>query len=144
MQSEISPSLRSNDNLTVIPGDRRLLGPGSSVEVLKQDVPFSHRFLDKDPETSKARPLYFKVVIGVLVLALTYVIWGVLPIYWASVFDLYNHAHNLRGWVVVSCVWFYLPVPFLKFVVAFRILMGGQWARRCRKHLLVARGRLRK
>lgn len=104
MQSEISPSLRSNDNLTVIPGDRRLLGPGSSVEILKinQDPPFSHRFLDKDPETSKARPLYFKAVTGVLVLALVYVIWGVLPIYWASVFDLYGHAHNLRGWVVVS------------------------------------------
>jgi len=28
------------------------------------------------------------------------VIWGVLPIYWASVFDLYNHAHNLNGWIV--------------------------------------------
>jgi hypothetical protein len=67
-----------------------------------EDPPFMHGFLDRDPETSKARSLYFKIIGGSLFLVFTYVIWGVLPIYWASVFKLYDHAHNLHGWVVVS------------------------------------------
>ena len=67
-----------------------------------EDPPFSHGFLDKDPVSSTARSLYFKIVGGTLVLVLTYVIWGVLPIYWGSIFTLYEHAHNLHGWVVVS------------------------------------------
>lgn len=67
-----------------------------------EDPPFSHGFLDNDPGTASGRPLYFKVVGGTIFLVLTYVIWGVLPIYWASVFKLYEHAHNLQGWIVVS------------------------------------------
>ena len=98
---QTSPSLRSTDDHSVAPGSRGLLN-GSSVEILANDPPFSHRFLDKDPESSKARSLYFRVVIGTVVLVCTYVIWGVLPIYWGSVYDLYGHAHNLHGWVVVS------------------------------------------
>ena len=46
--------------------------------------------------------MYFKIVLGTLFLVLTYVIWAVLPIYWASVFTLYDHVHNLHGWIVVS------------------------------------------
>jgi len=72
---------------------------GSSVDT---DPPFSHGFLDKDPETSRARSLYFKVIGGALFLVFTYVIWGVFPIYWGSVYKLYDHTHNLHGWVVVS------------------------------------------
>ena len=67
-----------------------------------EDLPFSHGFLDNDPVTSKSRPLYFEIVGGTALLVLTYVIWGVLPIYWASIFKLYDHAHNLHGWIVVS------------------------------------------
>jgi len=73
-------------------------------KVPPEDPPFSHGFLDNDPETSKARSIYFKIVGGTIFLVLTYVIWGVLPIYWASVFKLYDHAHNLHGWIVVS-IW---------------------------------------
>lgn len=96
---QTSPSLRSNDDHTVVPADRGLLN-ASSVEILSEDPPFSHGFLDRDPESSKARSLYFKIVGGTVLLVLTYVIWGVLPIYWASVFDLYGHVHHLNGWVV--------------------------------------------
>lgn len=99
---EQSPSIRSNDEeRVVVPGDRGLLSI-PSFETLSEDPPFSHGFFDKDPESSKARSLYFKIVVGTLLLVFTYVIWGVLPIYWASVFELYNNAHNLHGWVVVS------------------------------------------
>ena len=94
------PSLQSNDDGTVVPGNRE--PDDSSVQILSRDPPFSHGFLDKDPESSKARANYFKVVAPTLLLVFTYVIWGVLPIYWASIFDLYNHVHNLNGWVVVS------------------------------------------
>lgn len=99
MQSEISPSLRSHENLTVIPGNRGLLN-ASSVEILTDDPPFSHGFLDKDPQSSKDRSTYFKATIMTIIITLLYVVWGVLPIYWGSVFNLYNHVHNIEGWVV--------------------------------------------
>lgn len=67
-----------------------------------EDPPFTHGFLDRDQESAKARAVYFKIIGGSLALVFIYVIWGVLPIYWASVFELYKHAHNLHGWVVVS------------------------------------------
>lgn len=86
---------RSNDEITIS------AGPGEH-KVPAEDPPFSHGFLDNDPETSKARPFYFKMVGGTVFLILTYVIWAVLPIYWASVFKLYDHAHHLHGWIVVS------------------------------------------
>jgi hypothetical protein len=98
---QASPSLKSFDDVTVVPGNRRLFN-GSSVEILTEDAPFSHRFWDKDSGSSKARSLYFKVISGTLILVCTYVIWGVFPIYWGSVFDLYSKVHNLHGWVVVS------------------------------------------
>lgn len=98
---QTSPSLRSIDDITVVPGSRGLLN-ASSAESLADDPPFSHGFLDKDPESSKARSLYFRAVLGTLVLVLTYVIWGVLPIYWGSVYNLYGNVHNLHGWVIVS------------------------------------------
>ena len=101
-QSEVS--LYSNSDVTTVGSgavDRRIQN-GPSGTISPEDSPFSHRFLDKDPETSKARSLYLRVVGGTILLALTYVIWGVLSIYWASVFTLYSHAHNLHGWVIVS------------------------------------------
>lgn len=131
-----SPSLRSADDHTVVPINRGLQN-GSSVVILDDDPPFSHGFFDKDPESSKGRSLYFKAVMGVIVLVCTYVIWGVLPIYWASVYDLYNHVHNLHGWVVVSML---LPLPphfHYENNGCFRISMEGLSARQCHKLSLV-------
>lgn len=95
MDMNKSTSLHSNDAATAV------IQP-SSAGIPPEDPPFTHGFLDRDPEASKARSLYFKIIGGSLFLVFTYVIWGVLPIYWASVFKLYEHAHNLHGWVVVS------------------------------------------
>ncbi|KAG1878115.1 hypothetical protein DFJ58DRAFT_902993 [Suillus subalutaceus] len=51
--------------------------------VLPEDRPFSHGLLDKDPGTSAARKGWLKIsILGVL--ALFFMIWGVLPIYWAA------------------------------------------------------------
>ncbi|KAF9650519.1 hypothetical protein BDM02DRAFT_1391636 [Thelephora ganbajun] len=92
-RSAVDSLQSSDDDATAVthPGDRR---------VQAEDPPFTHGFLDKDPETSRARSLYFKIIAGTLLLVFTYVIWGVLPIYWGSVFKLYHHAHNLHGWIV--------------------------------------------
>ena len=89
-------SLRSHDD------DVRTTINPSTAAIPSEDPPFTHGFLDRDQESVKARSLYFKIIAGSLLLVFTYVIWGVLPIYWASVFELYQHAHNLHGWVVVS------------------------------------------
>jgi len=94
-----SGSLHSNDEGTAVVRPSR---NASSAGIPPEDPPFTHGFLDRDPESAKARSLYFKIIGGSLLLVFTYVIWGVLPIYWASVFELYDHAHNLHGWVVVS------------------------------------------
>jgi hypothetical protein len=103
---------------------------GSSASISPEDPPFMHGFLDRDPESSKARSLYFKIIGGSLFLVFTYVIWGVLPIYWASVFKLYDHAHNLHGWVVVSIRSVCAPCFQSQPVVTFRISMVGPSARR--------------
>jgi hypothetical protein len=64
-----------------------------------EDKPFSHGFFDKDPATSAARKGWFKISIsGVLVLF--FMIWGILPIYWAALGRSYNNIHNLSGYVV--------------------------------------------
>jgi hypothetical protein len=64
-----------------------------------EDKPFSHGLLDKDPATSAARKGWFKISIsGVLVLF--FMIWGILPIYWAALGRSYNNIHNLSGYVV--------------------------------------------
>jgi hypothetical protein len=64
-----------------------------------EDKPFSHGFFDKDPATTAARKGWFKISIsGVLVLF--FMIWGILPIYWAALGRSYNNIHNLSGYVV--------------------------------------------
>jgi hypothetical protein len=66
-----------------------------------EDKPFSHGFFDRDPATTAARKGWFKISIsGVLVLF--FMIWGILPIYWAALGRSYNNIHNLSGYVVVS------------------------------------------
>lgn len=131
MKMQRSTSFPSNDDVTAITNssDRR---------VPPEDPPFSHRFLEKDPETAKARSLYFKIIGPTLVLVFTYVIWGVLPIYWGSLFTLYDHTHNLHGWVVVSIRSVYAPLSSLTLAVAFRISTVERSARRYHKRLLVA------
>lgn len=107
MKMQRSTSFPSNDDVTAIThsSDRR---------VPPEDPPFSHKFLEKDPETARARSLYFKIIGPTLVLVFTYVIWGVLPIYWGSLFTLYDHTHNLHGWVVVSIRSVYVSLSGLK------------------------------
>lgn len=99
-----STSLRSHDDdvTAVIHSDGRRVRNCSSADIPPEDPPFSHGFLDRDPDSAKARSLYFKVIGGTLFFVFTYVIWAVFPIYWGSLYELYNHAHNLHGWVVVS------------------------------------------
>ncbi|KAG2345658.1 hypothetical protein BDR05DRAFT_930307 [Suillus weaverae] len=64
-----------------------------------EDKPFSHGFFDKDPATTAARKVWLKIsILGVL--ALFFMIWGVLPIYWAALGRTSNNIHNLSGYVV--------------------------------------------
>ncbi|KAG1890397.1 hypothetical protein F4604DRAFT_1568022 [Suillus subluteus] len=78
--------------------DRRVTAPAIT-PVLPEDRPFSHGLLDKDPGTSAARKGWLKIsILGVL--ALFFMIWGVLPIYWAALGRSYNNIHNLSGYVV--------------------------------------------
>lgn len=99
-----STSLRSNDDdvTAVVHPDGHRVRNSSSADIPPEDPPFSHGFLDRDPESSKARSIYFQIIGGTLVLVFIYVIWAVLPIYWGSLYKLYEHTHNLHGWVVVS------------------------------------------
>jgi hypothetical protein len=70
------------------------------------DAPFSHGVFDSDPATAAARKGWLKIsMFGVVVLC--FMIWGVLPIYWAALGRSYNNIHNLSGFVVVrvlSCI----------------------------------------
>lgn len=120
---QTSPSFQSFDDLT-ISSDKRKPIKGSRVETSAEDAPFSHGFLDKDSESSKARALYFKVISGTLLLVCTYVIWGVFPIYWGSVYSLYSNVHNLHGWVVVS-IRSILPPNFHPEIWLLQDLDGG-------------------
>ncbi|KAG0706105.1 hypothetical protein DFH29DRAFT_903615 [Suillus ampliporus] len=63
------------------------------------DNPFSHGIFDRDPATAAARKSWLKIsILGVLVLC--FMIWGVLPIYWAALGRSSNNIHNLSGFVV--------------------------------------------
>ncbi|KAG1734751.1 uncharacterized protein EDB91DRAFT_586266 [Suillus paluster] len=63
------------------------------------DKPFSHGIFDKDPATAAARKGWLKIsILGLVVLC--FMIWGVLPIYWAALGRSYNNIHNLSGFVV--------------------------------------------
>lgn len=65
------------------------------------DEPFSHGIFDKDPATTAARKAWLKIsLLGLVVLC--FMIWGVLPIYWAALGRSSNNVHNLSGFVVVS------------------------------------------
>jgi len=127
MKMQRSTSLPSHDDDVTAVVHSGGSQAGSSADT---DPPFSHGFLDKDPVSSRARSLYFKVIGGTLFLVLTYVIWGVLPIYWASVYKLYDYTHNLHGWVVVSISSVFAPCFDPNPVVAFRISTVGRLARR--------------
>lgn len=62
----------------------------------------SSGFFDNDPEVKKYRDPYFKAVSMGLILIIVIIIWGVLPIYWGSMFRAMEHVHNLHGLVVES------------------------------------------
>ncbi|OAX42269.1 hypothetical protein K503DRAFT_375112 [Rhizopogon vinicolor AM-OR11-026] len=63
------------------------------------DKPFSHGVFDSDPATVSARKGWLKIsFFGMVVLC--FMIWGVLPIYWAALGRSSNNIHNLSGFVV--------------------------------------------
>jgi hypothetical protein len=62
--------------------------------------PFSHRFNDDHPQFSQNRSLFFKIVIGNVVL-ITLTVWIILPIYWGALWKINTGVHNLNGWIVV-------------------------------------------
>lgn len=62
---------------------------------------FTHGFFDNEPEVKKGRAIYLKVMPLSLMMVLVIIIWGVLPIYWGSMFRAPQHIHNLNGLIVV-------------------------------------------
>ncbi|KAG2043585.1 hypothetical protein BDR03DRAFT_996313 [Suillus americanus] len=89
----------ATEELGVEDSAHRRVTPPVITPVLPEDRPFSHGLLDKDPATTAARKGWLKIsILGVLVLF--FMIWGVLPIYWAALGRSYNNIHNLSGYVV--------------------------------------------
>lgn len=80
------------------------------------DEPFSHGIFDKDPATTAARKAWLKISLFGLVV-LCFMIWGVLPIYWAALGRSSNNIHNLSGFVVVSVLSSTASWLFLTFVL---------------------------
>jgi hypothetical protein len=80
------------------------------------DEPFSHGIFDKDPATTAARKAWLKISLFGLVV-LCFMIWGVLPIYWAALGRSSNNIHNLSGFVVVSVLSSTVSWLFLMFVI---------------------------
>lgn len=64
---------------------------------------FQAGFWDKDPETTRHRNNYFKIVIMGCFLVII-VIFGYLSIYWGSLWAVNKTVHNMNAWVVVSTV----------------------------------------
>ncbi|KAL5523910.1 hypothetical protein ACEPAG_8083 [Sanghuangporus baumii] len=61
--------------------------------------PFQARFWSKDPVTSLKRKIYISMMSKAMFL-LTLAIFGILSIYWASLYDVPNYAHKLECWVI--------------------------------------------
>ena len=86
------------------------------------DDPFSRGLFDKDELTTQARAKWFKV----LVLGTMYVVcllWGVLPLYWATLAYTDNNVHSLSGWVVVILARVAPLPPSKRKSIAMRVVM---------------------
>lgn len=60
---------------------------------------FAAGFWDRDPETTKHRKIYLKVVTGGSFVTIL-VIFAVLSIYWGSLWKVNLNIHHLNGWIV--------------------------------------------
>ena len=64
---------------------------------------YASTFWSNDPETTKHRSMYLKIVIlGVFLTIL--LIFGVLSIYWGALWKVQDGIHNFDGWVVVRTI----------------------------------------
>ncbi|KAI5123660.1 hypothetical protein M0805_001690 [Coniferiporia weirii] len=61
--------------------------------------PFTARFWDSDPAIAKSRKTFFRILLAGTLLTI-FVIFGVLGIFWGSLWKLEDYVHNLDGWVV--------------------------------------------
>ncbi|KAH8119235.1 hypothetical protein DFH11DRAFT_1563712 [Phellopilus nigrolimitatus] len=61
--------------------------------------PHAARFWDRDPVTAAKRRIYFKTMFGGTFLT-TLMIFGVLSIFWGSLWKTDSYTHNLNGWIV--------------------------------------------
>ncbi|EIW83216.1 hypothetical protein CONPUDRAFT_101913 [Coniophora puteana RWD-64-598 SS2] len=73
--------------------------PAPPKQVFEDDRPFTHGALDADAGTREARGVYLKNV-GYTFLMITFIVWGVLPIYWASVGRIMGNTWRMKGCVV--------------------------------------------
>lgn len=67
----------------------------------QQPVPFQSSFWDKDPDMVRRRKLYIKVLASNTIIIIL-IIFGILSIFWGSLYNVDSYIHNLQGWVVVS------------------------------------------
>lgn len=102
---------------------------------------FTQGFFDNELAVKKGRTIYIKTILMSLLMVLVIIIWGVLPIYWASMFRAPQHVHNMKGLIVVSPSNF-MSVYLLTF--AHRILIGAKLARRYRRRSWMLPGLQRK
>ncbi|OCB86856.1 hypothetical protein A7U60_g6029 [Sanghuangporus baumii] len=61
--------------------------------------PFQARFWSKDPVTSGKRKTYISMI-SIVTLLLILSIFGILSIYWASLYNVPNYAHKLECWII--------------------------------------------
>jgi len=57
-------------------------------------------FWDKDPQSSKDRAIFFRIVPAGFLVIILFIIWCVLPIYWGASWETTTHFHDLNCWVV--------------------------------------------
>jgi len=65
-------------------------------------APFSQSFFSNNPAMKRGRAIYFKIVPFSVFLVVAVIIFGVLPIFWSSIYKAPEHIQNLGGWIVVS------------------------------------------
>ena len=66
-----------------------------------QPVPFQSNFFDKDPDMVRRRGMYIQMLVRSTFLIIL-IIFGILSIFWGSLYNVNAYVHNLDGWVVVS------------------------------------------
>ena len=93
--NEKNLDLHSSDTHTTESGSQT--PPLPTVPVVQQL--YSMQFWDDNPEASKARWMYIKILVQRTLLAVV-AIFCIFSIYWGAVWQL--PARSLRGWIIVS------------------------------------------